>query len=100
MNTRSPKSQMLVCWKSERAGAEVLINSLQALKNRGIPINEVLYLVQPGKSEDSLVLPTGVAIRRLELSVTDPTEHETIYALMRNQVVPLLRQFANTSLPA
>ena len=98
MNTRSPKSQMLVCWKSERAGAEVLINSLQALKNRGIPINEVLYLVQPGKSEDSLVLPTGVAIRRLELSVTDPTEHETIYALMRNQVVPLLRQFANTSL--
>ena len=98
MKTRSTKSNVLVCWKSERAGAEVLTNSLQALKNRGIRIEEVLYLVQPGKSEDKLELPAGVAVRRLELPVTDPTEHEAIYALMRSQVVTELRKYANANL--
>lgn len=98
MKTRPTKSNVLVCWKSERTGPEVLLNSLQALKNRGIRIEEVLYLIQRGKSEDKLVLPAGVVVRKLELPVTDPTEHEAIYALMCSQVVPEVRKYPNAHL--
>ena len=91
MKTSSIKSNLLVCWRSERAGDEVLVKTIQALKNRSIPIEQVLYLVQAGGDHSNLITSVGVAIEKLEMAINDPTQHEAIYVLVREQVLPKLR---------
>jgi DNA-binding NtrC family response regulator len=91
MKSSSKTSNLLVCWRSERAGDEVLVKTIQALKNRNVPIEQVLYLVQAGGGISGSSAPPGIAIERLELAVEDPTRHEAIYELVREQVLPRLR---------
>lgn len=81
---------VLVCWHAERAGFEVLERTLPALRQRGIEIGRVLYLMQ---SNSSLCPPCieGVEVHRIPVPLGDPTKHELIYRAMREVVIPLIQ---------
>lgn len=85
------RNATLLCWHAERAGIAVLENAVRALRNRKISVSHVLYLVQegnvpalPAKVEEAVVTP-------IRLEIPDPTHHESIYAVIRERVLPLLR---------
>ena len=91
MKSSSKTSNLLVCWRSERAGDEVLAKTIQALKNRSVHVEQVLYLIQAGGDHSVLNLPVGVAVEKMEMAVNDPTQHQALYALVRDRVLPRLR---------
>ena len=80
----------LVCWHSERAGLDVVTNTIAALRSKRLAPDRVVYLVQKGKSRD---LPTEIAsvpIEVVALAVEDPTHHAAVYAAIVKHVCPRL----------
>ena len=91
MNER--ENHTLVAWHSHRAGAEVLENALQALaRDHKVPIRRVFYLLQPQhKDLPKPKIAAGIEFNKLELPVTDPTQHLPIYQAVRDRVLPKIR---------
>lgn len=83
----------LLCWHAERAGVEVLEHAVRALRNRRIEIERVLYLVQAGRGRSLPKQIERAAIDIIEIPLSDPTQHATIYEQVRELVLPRLRDF-------
>lgn len=86
MNTHT-----LLCWHAERAGIDVLKNTLKKLSKKAT-IKTVLYLVQ-SDSKAGKDLPEemeGAEIKKVPVQMNDPTNHQAIYQLVRDQVVPMV----------
>lgn len=81
---------MLVCWRSERAGDEVLTNTIDLLRARKAPIRRVLYLVQRRRARVVDVRVPGVEVEPVEVDLKDPTLHEPIYRELLASVCPKL----------
>lgn len=92
MSPMKPNDSLLVCWHSANHGLPVLANALRALRNRKIVIRRVLYLVQAKRADKAPATIEGADIETLTLSVPDPTSHEAIYEMLREQVVPRLAE--------
>ena len=78
----------LVSWHSERAGIEVLVNTIAALGNKRVALDRILYLVQKGRER---ALPSdagGVPIEVVTIAIADPTRHADIYATLARDVCP------------
>lgn len=80
-------TEVLLCWHSKGNGLVVLEQAIKSLRNRRILVDKVVYLVQ----EADLNIPRtieGASIEGIELPVEDPTKHEDIYALVKDNVLP------------
>lgn len=92
MNKNTPT---LLCWHAHRAGFEVLENTLTALANESIAIEQVIYLMQ--KEHQNLPIPEElqqrVKIERVDLVLNDPTQHEVIYQLISEKVLPKVKNY-------
>ena len=86
--TRPPGT--LVCWHSDRAGAEVLQCAVASLRARRVRIDKVLYLLQKRRHEDVSVSVPGVTVEKLPLALEDPTHHESVYRAVKDHVCPRL----------
>jgi transcriptional regulator with AAA-type ATPase domain len=81
----------LLCWHAERAGTDVLKNTLKKLSKKAT-IKTVLYLVQ-SDSKAGKDLPEeleGAEIKQFPVELNDPTNHQAIYKFIRDQVVPIV----------
>ena len=85
---------LLLCWHAERAGIEVLENTLKKLVKK-LPVKSVLYLVQKNSKADKEIPEQmdGVKIQQMIVPLDDPTDHQTIYQFVRDQVVPKLSEY-------
>jgi DNA-binding NtrC family response regulator len=83
------KGAVLVCWHAERAGFEVLERILPALRQRGVKIQHIYYLMQEKNALKPPIID-GVSVERISVPINDPTKHEHIYRAMRKVVVPKL----------
>jgi len=83
---------ILLCWHAERAGIEVLENTLKKLNKKG-PIEQVFYLIQnDSRTGDNIPDQVGGAkVKQVRVDLEDPTDHQAIYVLVRDSVVPLIR---------
>lgn len=81
----------LLCWHSERHGIEVLYNAVGGLKQRGINIGRVIYLLQAGKFIAPGSLCSGdVVVHQVEIPLVDPTNHRLVHAALKEYVFPKL----------
>lgn len=87
----SAQPQTLLCWHAERAGLEVLRRAINALLDRRIRIDRVIYLVQGGREPAVPPKVEKVAVEPVALHLEDPTLHLAIYTLIKQQVLPLAR---------
>jgi sigma54-dependent transcription regulator len=83
--------RLLVCWHSERAGLDVVTNTIVALRNKRLAPDQILYLVQRGKSRGLPTEVAEVALETVTLDVEDPTRHAAVYAAVISHVCPRLR---------
>lgn len=87
-------SHILLCWHAERAGIEVLEDTLKKL-NRRVSVNTVLYLVQidskTGKNIPKQI--EGADIHQIDVKLNDPTKHQDIYKFVRDKVVPIVNSY-------
>lgn len=81
----------LLCWHAERAGIEVLEHAVRALRNRGIEVGHIIYLVQAGRDRGTPKRVEKAAVEVIEVPLDDPTDHTAIYEQVRSRVLPLLR---------
>ena len=81
----------MACWHSERAGLGVLKRALSALRNRQIIINEVIYLFQDNNRIEIPEEINGAKINPLHLKLKDPTMHDEVYNIVRDQVLPKMQ---------
>ncbi|WP_171230696.1 sigma 54-interacting transcriptional regulator [Ruegeria sp. HKCCA4008] len=80
-------SETLLCWASVNHGPQVLSGALEALAGHGHSIERVLLLVQEGREvpED---LPQHPRIETIAFAVADPTDHATLYKILREELLP------------
>ncbi|MCX7096312.1 MAG: sigma 54-interacting transcriptional regulator [Methylococcales bacterium] len=86
----------LLCWHAHRAGFEVLANTLTALANESIAIAQVIYLMQQEQHQNLPIpeeLQQRVEIKRIDLILNDPTQHEVIYQLVFEKVLPKVKNY-------
>ena len=84
------KMETLICWHSKNHDVDVLTGAISLLKEHDVFIGHVLYLVQSGMKvgvPDSL---DGARVERLEVSISDPTNHKQIYDYLKEGVLPKL----------
>lgn len=81
--------ETLLCWESVNHGTQVLTGALEALAERGHPIERVLLLVQEGR-EPPEDLPQNLQIETMALPVEDPTDHAALYQTLRAKLLPRL----------
>ncbi len=85
---------ILLCWHAERAGIEVLENTLKKLDKKG-PIEQVFYLIQTdsrtGKNIPDQV--EGAKVEQVQFNLKDPTDHQAIYLFVRDSIVPMVRGY-------
>ena len=81
----------LVCWHSERAGIEVLENAISALRNRRVQIEEVIYLIQASHPQEIPETVNEASVNQVALTIDDPTQHASIYKVVRDNLLPLLK---------
>src|SRR5215212_8921691 len=86
----SNQPRLLVCWHSERAGMDVVVNTIAALRNRRLGPERVVYLVQKGGPRGVPPEVAGVPLEVVPLEVEDPTRHAEIYAAVVAHVCPRL----------
>ncbi len=93
MSDTAEKSGCLISWESVRAGPTVLVNCIELLREEGIAVDEVLYLVSNGSDSDRRKLPNidDVGLKVVEVDVDDPTDHSALYRALRNLLLPKLR---------
>ena len=85
---------ILLCWHAERAGIEVLENTLKKLNKKG-QIERVLYLVQTdsitgGNIPDQI---EGSEVKQINVDLKDPSDHQEVYLFVRDTVLPLIRRY-------
>ena len=82
---------VLLCWHAERAGIEVLENTLKKL-NRRVSVKTVLYLVQATSTTIESIPEQleGAYIEKISVELKDPTDHQAVYLFVKNQVVPMV----------
>lgn len=85
------RGETLLCWHAERAGLDVLVQAIRALRNRRIDISHVLYLVQAGRKQPIEASVEGAEVELIEISLKDPTQHAVIYEQLRSRVLPRLQ---------
>lgn len=87
-------SHILLCWHAERAGIEVLEDTLKKL-NRKVSVSTVLYLVQTDSKtgKDVPKQMEGANIKQIPAKLSDPTNHQDIYNFVRDTVVPEVRDY-------
>ena len=88
---------ILLCWHSERAGIEVLEDTIKKLPKKNAPIKTILYLVQ-SNSKTAKRIPEqiqGAELVRIDVQIEDPTDHQRIYQFVRDQIAPRVRGFEN-----
>lgn len=84
------KMETLICWHSKNHDVDVLTGAISLLKEHDVFIGHILYLVQSGMKvgvPDSL---DGARVERLEVSISDPTNHKQIYDYLKEGVLPKL----------
>ena len=84
------KMETLICWHSKNHDVDVLTGAISLLREKHVFIGHVLYLVQSGMEAgvpDSL---DGARVERLEVSISDPTDHKQIYDYLKERVLPKL----------
>jgi DNA-binding NtrC family response regulator len=86
----TPRSRLLVCWHSERAGLEVVTHTVSALRARHQPPDRVLYLAQKVRPRGTPDEISGVPLEVLPLPIDDPTQHRAIYDAVVRHVCPRL----------
>lgn len=88
------KGHTLLCWHSERAGIEVLENTLNKLGKK-FPVQRVLYLMQLGSVAEIPASAGSVIVQRVDVELSDPTDHQLIYQRVRDYIVPLVQHYEN-----
>lgn len=83
--------RLLVCWHSERAGLEVVTNTIAALRGKRLAPDRILYLVQHAKPRGLPAEVADVPIEIVTLDVDDPTRHAAVYGAVVGHVCPRLR---------
>lgn len=93
MSDAEKMSGCLVSWESVRAGPQVLVNCIELLREEGIGVDEVLYLVSSGSDLDRRRTPSvdGINLEVVEIGVDDPTDHSSLYAALQSSLLPKLR---------
>ncbi len=84
------EGRLLVCWHSERAGVEVVTNTLTALRNKRLGPDRILYLVQGGRPRSLPGEILGAPLEMLVLRLDDPTRHGAVYEAVLRDVCPRL----------
>lgn len=82
--------RLLVCWHSERAGVEVVTNTITALRNKRLGPDRILYLVQGGRPRSLPGEILGAPLETLVLRLDDPTRHGAVYEAVLREVCPRL----------
>ena len=82
--------RLLVCWHSERAGVEVVKNTVVALRNKRLAPHRVLYLVQKDRYRGGPENVDGSPVELVTLAGADPTRHASVYAAVVDEVCPRL----------
>ena len=85
----------LLCWHSIRAGEDVLNNAIKALSNRKVSISKILLLKQEDQDASYHELSDSVEIEEILLELDEPTNHQAIYELLVEQVLPLVAPIKN-----
>ncbi|MCC6648702.1 MAG: sigma 54-interacting transcriptional regulator [Polyangiaceae bacterium] len=85
------EGRLLVCWHSERAGVEVVTNTVGALRNKRLGPDRILYLVQGGRPRSLPDEILGTRLEALALRIDDPTRHRVVYEAVLRDVCPRLR---------
>ncbi|MBA4503714.1 sigma-54-dependent transcriptional regulator [Marinobacterium marinum] len=85
---------ILLCWHAERAGKEVLENTLKKLEKK-FPIKQVVYLVQSNSTAEVPDSMGSATIHCIGVDLEDPTEHQVIYQRVRDDIVPLVQHCEN-----
>jgi transcriptional regulator with AAA-type ATPase domain len=87
------RSHTLLCWHAERAGIEVLEKTIAKLQKK-VELGKVVYLLQENSLTGSTIPDQfdGVAMKKVTVSISDPTDHQAIYEFVRDQIVPSVRE--------
>jgi transcriptional regulator with AAA-type ATPase domain len=86
----SRSATTLVCWRSERAGDDVLRNSVDLLRRKQCRIRKVLYLVQRDQARRGDVDLPGIDVEQIEVAISNPTRHKSIYRALLKDLCPRL----------
>jgi DNA-binding NtrC family response regulator len=85
------RTSTLLTWHSANHGIEVLKSAIILLAKRRVNIGKVLYLVQRRAKGEVLSKLDNAVIERMVLDINDPTDHADIYAAVRDNVIPAIR---------
>ena len=84
------KRHVLLCWRSERGGDEVLENTVQKLEKKlSAELSEIILLLQK-ESESKWDNSFGQKVSLLSVNLKDPTKHHVIYEEIVKNVLPVI----------
>lgn len=89
------KDQTLLCWHSNRAGTDVLVNAIKALKNRNIIVSHILLLKQEATALELTNLKENITVDEVIVGIKDPTNHKEIYDILVGLVLPKIQRIEN-----
>lgn len=85
----------LLCWHSARAGADVLKKTLNSPRMKKLHLGRVIYLMQVEvtdsiRAEITECMGAEQEVEYITLEIDDPTHHQSIYEILRDQLLPKL----------
>lgn len=91
------KKNLLISWKSERAGDEVLVNAIESLRVKKVRISKVLYLTNLEIYKTNSLEVKNILIEsvKLDLAANDITSHQKIYIALKKVLEVYLVQNKN-----
>jgi len=83
----------LLCWHSEGHGLEVVQGAVRLLREQGVSVEHVRYLVEVGAAVTEAAVRDATGVHEVTLhplSLDGPTRHDSIYRAVRDEVLPLV----------